>query len=604
MAKIPEYLIDRIRESTDIVDIISRYVAIKKQGRNYKGICPFHTEKTPSFTVSPDKQIFYCFGCGAGGNVFNFLMRYEKSTFLEAVKKLAEETGIELPKFQEDQKQISEYDRLLRANQFAADLYQKLLKDNWSGLSNYLENRGLSQQTLSFFKIGYVPNKWDSLYSEVQAKKMSLDPFIKSGLILQSEKDSSRKYDRFRNRLMFPIHNMSGRIVAFGGRALADDPKAPKYLNSPETPIYKKSQLLFGLYFAKEWIRQEDHAIFVEGYMDYLQLFQNGIKNVTATSGTALTDEHAKLIRRHTKKVVLCYDADSAGINAALRGGQILFQNDLDVQILILPEGEDPDSFVKNQGASAFYALLNEAQDFFNFKLNHLSEKSGKENISQKTAVVNELIDSLAPHPDSLKQNFYINILSEKFSLQENTLLSELQKKKKIYNRRERKLSQDQKKTPEISKSLLKLTGAWGAEKDIIILLLNHFKEVKGFVFKILDSDDFLNDEFRKVYNVIESHQETNPEDLIHLVISTVEDEKILSLLTADLLKEIQNPERYLNDCIEIIKTTRHKNRIDYLRQQLKQYSPQDNEYKDILTEVNQNLKQIQNIRKLFTETE
>ncbi|MCK4895095.1 MAG: DNA primase, partial [Calditrichia bacterium] len=325
MPAVPEHIIDRIRDSVDIVELISRYINLRKQGKNYKSLCPFHPEKTPSFSVSPDKQIFYCFGCGAGGNVFNFLMRFEKITFPEAFQKLAAEAGIELPKYQKDEEKSSEYDRLYRANQFAAEFYHQQLNDDEIRISKYLEKRQISQETISFFKLGYIPEAWDLLFQEINQKKMKIDPFIKTGLILQSEKDTKKKYDRFRDRLIFPIHNLSGRVVAFGGRSLSDEPNTPKYLNSPESPIYNKSQILYGLYYAKDWIRQEDLAIFVEGYMDYLQLFQNDIKNVVATSGTALTEDHARIIRRYTKNIVLCYDADSAGIQAAIRGGQNLF---------------------------------------------------------------------------------------------------------------------------------------------------------------------------------------------------------------------------------------------------------------------------------------
>jgi DNA primase len=272
MPQIPEHIIDRVRDSVDIVDVISRYVNLKKSGRNFKGLCPFHTEKTPSFTVSPDKQIFHCFGCHVGGNVFNFLMQYEKISFTEAVRKLAEEAGIEIPTRQV-RPQLSEYDRLYRANQFAADFYQRLLEEHRDKILPYLEKRGLTRETIRNFKIGYVPEAWDSLHREIQNKNMNLTIFRKLGLILQSEKDPSRFYDRFRNRLMFPIHNVSGKIVAFGGRTLSSDPDIPKYVNSPESPIFKKSEVLYGLFYAKEWIRQEGYAIFVEGYMDFLQLF-------------------------------------------------------------------------------------------------------------------------------------------------------------------------------------------------------------------------------------------------------------------------------------------------------------------------------------------
>ncbi|MEJ2635116.1 MAG: DNA primase [Calditrichia bacterium] len=589
MAPIPEHLIDRIRDSVDIVDLISRYISLKKRGRNFIAHCPFHTEKTPSFTVSSEKQIFYCFGCGAGGNVFNFLMRYEKITFIEAVNKLAEEAGIQLPRYQAEEKAASEYDRLYKANHLAAEYFHTTLKQHFNEIKKYLAKRGISQDSIDFFKIGYVPDSWDGLYNTIQSKKISLESFLQAGLIMQSEKDPNRKYDRFRNRLIFPIYNVSGRVIAFGGRALSDDPQTPKYLNSPESPIYKKSQILYGLNYSKDWIRQEGYAIFVEGYMDYLQLFQNNVKNVVATSGTALTTDHAKIIRRYSADIVMCYDADNAGINAALRGGQILFENNLNVRVLILPENEDPDSYVKNNGSSAFYALIKSARDFFEFKSDYLGKARGLDTVAKRSGIVSEMLETLASHPDPLKQNFYIKYLSDKFGLQENTLLEEMQKKQRTLRSRERNFSERQPSVTSQTRPKIPLTGAWSAEKDVIVLLLTHFQDLKAIIFSLLEPEDFLNEAFRNIFVHIRNDLRNSGESPVHTVISSIEEkegnEEIVSLITADLLKDIQNPGRYLNDCIERIKITRFQTRIDYLRQTLKQTTPENPEFNKILQE-------------------
>ncbi|NOQ97534.1 MAG: DNA primase [Calditrichae bacterium] len=602
MPAVPEHIIDRIRDSVDIVELISRYINLRKQGKNYKSLCPFHPEKTPSFSVSPDKQIFYCFGCGAGGNVFNFLMRFEKITFPEAFQKLAAEAGIELPKYQKDEEKSSEYDRLYRTNQFAAEFYHQQLNDDEIRISKYLEKRQISQETISFFKLGYIPEAWDLLFQEINQKKMKIDPFIKTGLILQSEKDTKKKYDRFRNRLIFPIHNLSGRVVAFGGRSLSDEPNTPKYLNSPESPIYNKSQILYGLYYAKDWIRQEDLAIFVEGYMDYLQLFQNDIKNVVATSGTALTEDHARIIRRYTKNIVLCYDADSAGIQAAIRGGQNLFQENLDIRVLILPENEDPDSYVRKNGKSAFFSLLNEAPDYFDFKISQLQKLHGSEGISQKAKIVEELIDSIVAHKDPLKQNFYANLVAQQFNIQENTLVEQIQKKQKIFRSRKRKDVQREQKTVTEEASPLHLTGAWSAEKDVLILLLNHFEEVKNIIFKLLEDDDFQNAPFKNVFSLIRDNVEREKQDLVHWLFSSLDDENVIGLLSAELFHDIEQPDRYLNDCIQKIKITRYQRQIDDLRQKLRQLKPDDPEYNTILQTMNECLIKIKEFRKIFNQ--
>ncbi len=602
MAQIPEHLIDRIRLSVNIVDVISRYVSLKKRGKNFIGQCPFHTEKTPSFTVSPDKQIYHCFGCGAGGNVFNFLMQYEKINFIEAVKKLAEETGIELPREQERTRQSSEYDRLYQANHYAAELYHRFLKQNYGTIKEYLEKRGISPEFVDTFKIGLSPDKWDFLLGHIRSKNGNPEIFLKAGLILKSEKDPSRLYDRFRNRLMFPILNISGRTVAFGGRILKNDPNSPKYLNSPESAVYKKSEILFGLNFSKEWIRQEDSAIFVEGYMDYLQLFQSGIHNVVATSGTALTEQHCTLIQRYTKNIILCYDSDTAGINAADRGGQILFQNNLNVRVLLLPEGEDPDSFVRKNGAPEFFALLSTASEYFDFKIERTVQKYGTASISNKTSIINDLLDSLAAHSNPVKQNFFTNALADKFGLQNETLITELQKKRRTLQKRERRQEETEASRRQEPTAILHLSGAWAAEKDILILLLNYFDHLKAFIFEIVEPEDFLNQSFRQIYIFMQEHQGEKKESIYHKVLSQIEDGQILNLLTADLLQEITNPDKYLNDCIRKLKISRYQAQLESYRQALRSTEAGSSEYLDILAQINNCIQQISEFRKLFSE--
>jgi len=441
------------------------------------------------------------------------------------------------------------------------------------------------------------------LYQEILQKKLNLSPFLKCGLIIESEKDSSRKFDRFRNRLLFPIHNLSGRIIAFGGRTLSNDPQTPKYINSPESPIYRKSQVLYGLYYSKEWIRQEEFAIFVEGYMDFLQLFQNGIKNVVATSGTALTEEHAKLIRRYTKKVVLCYDADSAGITAALRGGQVLFQNDIEVNVLILPENEDPDSFVRKNGSSAFYQLVKESTDYFTFKLNKLSENQQENNVSSQTSIVNELLESLAVHPDPIKRNFYINILANRFSLKEDLLLEELKKKQKIISNREKRSLLHESNTHREKRSTIALTGAWSAEKDVLHLLFSNADKIKTLIFKYLEPEDFQNDIFREIFKEIQKHPDKSGKELLHLALSKIQDDRISGLIASDMLVEIKHPAKYLNDCIHKMKLARYQTKLRHLQEAMKKEDPQNPHYNTILQEINETLIQLQNIDRIFRKS-
>ncbi|HFE63939.1 MAG TPA: toprim domain-containing protein, partial [Caldithrix sp.] len=398
------------------------------------------------------------------------------------------------------------------------------------------------------------------------------------------------------------IYNLSGRVIAFGGRTLSSDPNTPKYVNSPESPIYNKSEVLFGLHSSKEWIRQEGFAIFVEGYMDFLQLWQNGIKNVVATSGTSLTENHAKLIRRYTGEVTLCYDSDSAGIKAAERGGQILFQNNLEVKVLILPAGEDPDSFVRSHGPSEFHSLVETAQSFYDFKLEYLLKTIGSDTVSRQSKVVSELLESLAAHPDMIKVNFFVNKIARKFGLQEQALMAELQKKRRIYHTRQQRLQERQtKETAEPGTSMF-LTGAWSAEKDVIVLLLNHFEKMKDVIFEVLRDEEFSNENLRSVFCYIRDHQDQSAKDLTHLVLVETTDEQIVSMLTADLFKEIENPAQYLNDCIYRIKIAYVQSQINTLREQLKEAKTDTEEYKILIKEINSRLAQKQKLQKVFSQ--
>jgi len=407
MAAIPQHIIDQIRESINILDVVQRYINLKKRGQNYIGLCPFHQEKTPSFSVHPGKQIFHCFGCGEGGNIFSFLMKYEKISFIDAVKRLAEEAGIALPTTTQDKRAQSENERLFRSNEIAGSFYHRQLSKLPERVQAYLAERNLLKETLSAFQIGFAPDSWDGLLKFINANKLPREPYQKLGLIMKSQREG-RLYDRFRNRLMFPIHNASGKIVGFGGRSLTDDKNTPKYLNSPESAIYRKSRILYGLFQARDFIREQNSAIFVEGYMDFLQLFQAGIRNVVATSGTALTSEHANLIRRYAPEVILCYDSDSAGIKAAVRGGEILFQNRLDVRVLLLPPGEDPDSFVRNNGPEAFRSKLAAAEDYFAFRLNITRENFDLSRAEGRSEAVQNLLDMLVPLQDTIRSAYFL----------------------------------------------------------------------------------------------------------------------------------------------------------------------------------------------------
>ena len=365
---IPDHIIDEIRDRTDIVSIISDHVVLKKTGKNFKGLCPFHSEKTSSFSVSPDKRIYHCFGCGTGGNVFKFLMQIQSISFPETLKILAERAGIPLPhnnsRQSSDPKQ-KERDALRKLNEAATRYFQSLLKNPEGGLSarNYLASRNFEAEILEKYRIGWATPTWKGLLTNVKKKSsVTQQQLIQSGLIIKKE-DSSAVYDRFRGRIIFPIMDLYSNIIGFGGRSINQEDQ-PKYLNSPETLLYQKSETLFGMDHAKQAIRKENQVILVEGYFDQMRAVQHGLEHVVATCGTALTSKQAKILRNHAETAILIFDSDSAGRSAAEKGFDILTEHEMNVKIVILPQGQDPDSFIEEHGAKNFLEKIRNAKPF------------------------------------------------------------------------------------------------------------------------------------------------------------------------------------------------------------------------------------------------
>ena len=414
MAKIPQHTIDEVKNAWDVVELVSGYVGLKKKGHNFWGLCPFHNEKTPSFSVNSDKQIFKCFGCGAGGDVISFIMQYEKTSYPEAIRFLAEKKNIPIPQDHspEEINQRSEIEELYFINKLTAAFFaEQLALPQGDEARQYLRKRGFDETVIAAYGIGYAPDRWDGLFE--YAKKESVDPRLleRAGLIIPK---TGGYYDRFRHRLMFPISNVSGRVIAFGGRQMRDEPNSPKYLNSPESAIYHKSKVLYGLAQAKDGIRQMDEVIIVEGYADCISLFQFGIHNVAASSGTAFTAEQAQLIRRYTENVCLVYDGDQAGIRAAERGGAIMLEAGLNVKIVVLPGEHDPDSYVREAGESAMQQLVQKGQDYINFRVVEWLKSDKLRTANDKANAVSEMAQIIARMDDSLKRNAFIEEVARK----------------------------------------------------------------------------------------------------------------------------------------------------------------------------------------------
>jgi len=430
---ISEDKISEIKNTVDIVDIISDVVTLKKAGKNYIGLCPFHSEKTPSFTVSPEKKIFHCFGCQAGGNVFTFIMKNEGISFPEAVRIIAAKCGINIPaqRLSQDQKRkISEREKLLDVNRQAMNYFCNILLSNSAGKTaeEYLKKRKITKDIIKDFALGYAQEGWDNLNSYFFRKKISPRLLEKSGLIIPRRKGNGF-YDRFRGRIIFPIFNISSQVIGFGGRVMDDsDPKNAKYLNSPETPVYTKSNSLYGLNRAKDKLRELKTVFVVEGYFDLLALHQHNIVNSVATLGTSLTAEHVRLIRGYigkTGKVILVYDSDDAGLKAAYRSIEIFDKGYVDAKIMVLPDGYDPDSYLFKFGQKSFLEAYSKAKSIMAFLID-FSEKKHGDSIEGKIQIISDMKKPLSDINDSVARSLYVKELAERLNIDESAILEKV----------------------------------------------------------------------------------------------------------------------------------------------------------------------------------
>ena len=427
---IPEDKIAEIRDTCNIVEVVGETVLLKKAGKNYAGLCPFHAEKTPSFTVSPDKQMFYCFGCGEGGNVFSFLMKLQGMSFPEAVKMLAERSGISLPEnrpTKAQKRRQSEQEAILEINQLTMGLYRKTFHRDprGQGARDYLHKRGFQSEVLDAFNIGFAPAGWDNLTRYFQRQGLSLDLAEKAGLVAR-RKQGQGYYDRFRERIIFPIIDPRHRVIAFGGRVLDDT--LPKYLNSPETVIYHKSRSLYGLNMAQSHCRAEERVYIVEGYLDVMALYQNGVRNVVGTLGTALTTDHVRTLRGYIGQsghAVLVFDSDEAGIKAAHRSIEVFAKEFVEARILVLPPGHDPDTFMMTFGPQAFHEKARKAKGIMPFLIDAAIERHGS-SMEGRIKVLADVAEALAAYDDPVARSVYVKYLAEKVDIDEAAVLEKI----------------------------------------------------------------------------------------------------------------------------------------------------------------------------------
>ncbi|MDO4912272.1 MAG: DNA primase [Lactobacillus sp.] len=493
MPRIPETYINDLLKQVNIVDIISQYVSLSRKGKDYLGLCPFHQEKTPSFTVSPEKQFFKCFGCGKGGNVFSFLMYQDNLSFPEAVVELAKMTGFNLPESVAGTRELRPE---LKIQDLACKFYQQVLTATKAGEDGrqYAKDRELDGELLDHFRIGFAPNNDRVLYTYLTGQGFSDEQLKNSGLFVETK--NGELYDRFRNRLMFPLGDENGHVIAFSGRRITDDKTEAKYVNSPETPLFKKSKNLFHLNEAKRAVKTEEHLILYEGYMDVIAAYKAGVKSGIASMGTSLTKEQVWIIKRITKNVIVNYDGDSAGIHAAQRASE-MFSDDVNLGIVLLPNGQDPDEYIKANGAQAYLDALHGALTTTDFALRQLAKQYNLNNDREKLLYSNEAIKIIAAVSSSIEQELYIDRLQKQLNVSKESLKSTLAKERRrlqTAKRRQNSVPTYEAPIPEVEQAV-----SFHNDKlqDRLLYLFIHEPEARDYLLE--NSFEFTTGEYQEL---------------------------------------------------------------------------------------------------------
>jgi DNA primase len=536
--RIPEDKINEIRQAVDIVDVVSDYVQLKKQGRNYFGLCPFHGENSPSFSVSPDKQIYHCFGCGAGGNAFSFLMEQEGVSFLEAAVKLAEKGNVELhidSSAQSNSRAIpNDFQQMIDAHDLLRKFYHHLLvntKDGQHALE-YLLSRGFTTEAIAKFQIGYSLNSWDFVYKFLSKRNYPPDLMERAGLVIKRERDGTY-FDRFRDRIMFPILDHKGNTIAFSGRSLGAD--EPKYLNSPETAIFNKSKILYNFHQARSSIKKTNHTVLFEGFADVIAADRAGVLNGVATMGTSLTDDHIVTIRRSSEAVTICYDGDNAGIEAAHRAGQLLGSAGVQVRVAILPEGMDPDDFIRQNGEEKFQnEVLSASVTFMNFKLRYLRRGKDLNNEGIRLQYIEEVLKEISLLEKVVERDHYLRQLASEFSLSLDALKQQ-QKQFSFANKKGNRESYVQKRNQDvIIKPSSTLKPAFEtAERRLIAYMLKD-SDIAYKVQDLLNGTPFNIDEHQAIITYLYGYYEKGFQPNSSDFLTYIRDEK-LRRIVADI---------------------------------------------------------------------
>ena len=558
MARYSEEILNEVRQSNDIVDVISQYVHLKRSGRNFFGLCPFHNEKSPSFSVSPDKQIFHCFGCGVGGNVITFVSQIEGLNFVETVQMLAERANIQLPTLQNNgdtQREILK-DKVYKVNEFTAEYYhQNLYKPQAKMAQEYVKKRQLTNETLKSFRIGFS-GKFDELYQELKKQGFQEQEILESGLVNKNER--GQYIDRYRNRLMFPICDARGRVIAFGGRVL-DDSK-PKYINSPENVVYSKGRHLFGLNVAKKGDTKK--LLIVEGYMDVISLHQRGITNVVAPLGTALTEQQGWLLRKNSEQIILSFDSDDAGIKAKLRAIDILQNMGCDLRVIQLEGAKDPDEYILKYGNMRFQNVIDKAFSVVEFKVKILKKELDLDNTNDKIKFLNEIAKLISKVDNTMEREVYIEKIAKEYDISKEAIYAEVNKltykndkSEKILEKAKPVITHKKVETKEVPQAIKR------RENTIISILLSGDLSIFEIIKQTITPEDFqdeINHEIaKKLYEEFEKGNSN-----INGIIDTLEQEQhnqITMIMAEDY--EIENLEKAIDDIIQAYKRDKLNNR-------------------------------------------
>ncbi|SER70081.1 DNA primase [Salipaludibacillus aurantiacus] len=568
--RIPEEKIEEIRQALDIVDVVSEYVQLKKQGRNFVGLCPFHGEKTPSFSVSPDKQLYHCFGCGAGGNAFSFIMETEGISFIEAVEKLASQTNVSLPELETEARRKPELSDKMKhwyeGHKFAAKLYHHILtvSDEGREAREYLRKRGFTKEMIDHFQIGYAPNSWDFLSQFLKKRSFKMDEMAECGLVGLRESDG-QPYDRFRDRIMFPIWDRRGNMIAFGGRVLNEG--HPKYLNSPESEVFNKSENLYFFHQARPSIRKKNEAVLFEGYVDVISSWRAGIDNGIGGLGTALTENQAKMIRRNADKVILCYDSDEAGMNATYKNARILQNTGAEVVIASLPEGYDPDDYIQKHGPKRFLQdVISNYMTFTAFKFRYYRRGKNLQYEGDRLNYIEQMVNAVSQLPRAVERDYYLRQLADEFSLSLEALKQEQTEVIKSQQKKQKRQVYQAVQTKSLNVAKKMLSAHENAERELIALMLQS-RSIAEQVQKEVGGE-FHYDAYQAIAALIYSYYGEGYEPDPSHFIERIEDKHLRKITTELAMKKvnIDLSEQELNDYLKQLRQFPKRKEIEQLK--------------------------------------